>query len=204
MKAFERLDTRRPGPYSSCDIDHLHDNDGLWTTKGSTSTTMASADTPADSLRRSLVEELTAYAPSRQMHLLRHWPGGRMSLVHLNVLFVLSAEGPLPMNRLAELLDVSQASATGIVDRMEQRGLVVRERDEEDRRVVRVALSPQGEGLFAGIADERRDRLTRLLGSLADDDAAALLQGLRAMRRAREAMLDQTVQMPSASTETPR
>jgi DNA-binding MarR family transcriptional regulator len=155
-------------------------------------------------LRNALIEELTAYAPARQMHLLRHWPGGKMSLVHLNVLFVLSGEGPLPMNRLAELLDVSQASATGIVDRMEQRGLVSRERDEDDRRVVRVVLSAQGEALIAGIAAERRDHLARLLDALPEDDASALLRGLRAMRRARQALFDQNPSMPIANSEAPR
>jgi DNA-binding MarR family transcriptional regulator len=159
--------------------------------------------TPAD-LRHALLDELTAYAPARQMSLMRHWPAGRMSLVHLNVLFVLSGEGPLPMNRLAELLDVSQASATGIVDRMEQRGLVTRERDEEDRRVVRVVLSAQGEGLIAGIAAERRDKLARLLDTLAEDDAAALLQGLRAMRVARETLFHATPSTPNSNSEAPR
>lgn len=151
-------------------------------------------------LRRALLDELTAYAPARQLHLLRHWPGGRLSLVHLNVLFALSGEGPVPMSRLAELLDVSQASATGIVDRMEQRGLVARGRADEDRRVVLVSLSPQGEGLIANLADDRRDRLARLLDALADDDATALLQGLRALHRAREARIDPR---RSASPDSP-
>jgi DNA-binding MarR family transcriptional regulator len=167
---------------------------------------MAHPDLPPTStdLRHALLEELTAYEPAKQMHLLRHWPGGRMSLVHLNVLFVLSGEGPLPMNRLADLLDVSQASATGIVDRMEQRGLVARERDGEDRRIVRVALSAQGDGLIAGIAAERRDKLAHLLETLAEDDAAALLQGLRAMRVAREALFHATTSTPNASSEATR
>ncbi|HEY4753804.1 MAG TPA: MarR family transcriptional regulator, partial [Candidatus Limnocylindrales bacterium] len=154
-------------------------------------------------LRVALIDELTSYTPTRQMHLMRHWPGGRMSLVHLNVLFVLSAEGPLPMNRLAEVLDVSQASATGIVDRMEQRGLVTRERDDDDRRVVRVTLTPQGAGLISGLAAEQRDKLGRLLDTLADDDAAALLQGLRAMRLARQALRHHT-EHATTLTEAPR
>jgi DNA-binding MarR family transcriptional regulator len=155
---------------------------------------------PAPSVRQLLVDELTAVTPERHLHQMRHWPGGRMSLVHLNVLFVLSGEGPLPMNRLAELLDVSQASATGIVDRMEQRGLVARERDAEDRRVVHVVLKPQGEGLIASLASERRDKLLCLLDALADDDAAALLRGLRAMRQAREGLFPKT---PSTSPDSP-
>lgn len=158
----------------------------------------------APDLRQALLDELAAASPERHLHLMRHWPGGRLSLVHFNVLFLLSGEGPLPMNRLAELLDVSQASATGIVDRMEQRGLVTRERDAEDRRVVRVVLTPQGETLIATVAAERRDKLASLLDTLADDDAAALLQGLRALRRARDAMFAKASSMPADSPEASR
>ena len=159
---------------------------------------------PAPDLRQSLIDEITSVMPERHLHQMRHWPGGRMSLVHLNVLFVLSGEGPLPMNRLAELLDVSQASATGIVDRMEQRGLVARKRDAEDRRVIHVVLTPQGEGLIATVASERRDKLVRLLDALSDDDAAALLQGMRAMRQAREALFHNLPSTPPDSSEAPR
>jgi DNA-binding MarR family transcriptional regulator len=159
---------------------------------------------PTPEIRQSLIDEFAAVAPERHLPEMRHWPGGRMSLVHLNVLFVLSREGPLPMNRLAELLDVSQASATGIVDRMEQRGLVARERDAEDRRVVRVILTPQGDGLMASVASERRDKLVCLLDALADDDAAALLQGLRAMRHARETLFPRALSTSPVSSEGPR
>jgi DNA-binding MarR family transcriptional regulator len=138
-------------------------------------------------IRTQLLEELNAFAPARQMHAMRHWPAGRLSLIHLNVLIVLNAEGPLPMRGLAEALDVSQASATGIVDRMEQRGLVTRERDAEDRRVVRVLPSETGRNLIDGVADQRRDHLARLLDGLSDEEARGFLLGLRAMHRAREA-----------------
>ena len=47
------------------------------------------------------------------------------------------------MSRLAELLDVSLSNATGIVDRMEERGLVERVRVPDDRRVVLVRIGPQ-------------------------------------------------------------
>ena len=163
---------------------------------------MTAPDAPAGTeLRRQLLDELTSYAPARQMHAMRHWPAGKLSLVHLNVLFVLAGDGALPMNRLAEMLDVSQASATGIVDRMEQRGLVTRERDAEDRRIVRVVLTDEGRNLIDGVASERRDHLARLLDALADEDAAALLQGMRAMRHARE-VLDRQITHPEP--ETPR
>lgn len=142
--------------------------------------------TPRAGLRDAVLEELAAHSPAAAMRYMRHWPGGRLSLVHLNVMTVLEADGPLPMRALAESLDVSQASATGIVDRMEQRGLVERQRGEADRRVIRVALTAQGRRLIAGMAAERRDHLARILDLLSDAELDGLLLGTRALRRARE------------------
>src|SRR4029078_3959677 len=98
----------------------------------------------------------------------------------------LSADGDLPMSQLAEALDVSQASATGIVDRMEQRGLVSRQRDEEDRRVTRVHLTDRGRQVIERLGAERRDRLSKLLDQLTDEELQAFLIGSRGIRRARE------------------
>ena len=54
------------------------------------------------------------------------------------------------MSRLAELLDVSFSNATGIVDRMAERGLVERVRVPDDRRVVLVRIGRQGHGRTGG------------------------------------------------------
>jgi DNA-binding MarR family transcriptional regulator len=133
-----------------------------------------------------LLDELAAHTPSGVMRHLRRWPSGPLSLVHLHVLAVLDEEGPIPMRALAESLDVSQASATGIVDRMEQRGLVERRREDEDRRVIRVASTAAGRDLLAGIAAQRRGHFAAVLEELTDDELGALLLGSRALHRARE------------------
>ncbi len=133
-----------------------------------------------------LLNELGSHSPADAMRAMRHWPGGRLSLVHLNILFLLEHDGPLPMRGLAEAMDVSQASATGIVDRMEQRGLVERQRDEEDRRVVRVAVTDEGRNLIAGMVAQRRDRMAQVLETFTDAELSGFLLGSRAMRRARE------------------
>jgi DNA-binding MarR family transcriptional regulator len=137
-------------------------------------------------LREELLDELFANAPGKALLFMRRWPGGALSLVHLNVMTILSADGDLPMSQLAEALDVSQASATGIVDRMEQRGLVSRQRDEEDRRVTRVHLTDRGRQVIERLGAERRDKLSKLLDQLTDEELQAFLIGSRAMRRARE------------------
>ncbi len=132
-----------------------------------------------------LLEEFAAHSPAAAMRHMRQWPGGALSLVHVNVLAVLDIDGPMPMGGLAEALDVSQASATGIVDRMEQRGLVERRRIDDDRRVVRVALTDEGRRLIAGMAAERRDHLSAMLETLTDAELEGFLLGTRALHRAR-------------------
>ena len=61
------------------------------------------------------------------------------------------------MGDLAEELDVSVASATGIVDRMEQRGLVERRHGPDDRRVVMVDLTATGGRHVSATCGEHRD-----------------------------------------------
>jgi DNA-binding MarR family transcriptional regulator len=146
----------------------------------------SSLPTDRADLQQDLLEELAAQSPAAAMRHMRHWPGGALSLVHLNVLAVLEDDGPLAMRGIAETLDVSQASATGIVDRMEQRGLVERRRAEDDRRVIRVALTDQGRNLVAGMATERREHLAMMLDHLTDDELRGFLAGARALHRARE------------------
>jgi DNA-binding MarR family transcriptional regulator len=135
-----------------------------------------------------LLRELSDWKPRDRIGAFRRWLSGSLSIVHLHVLTVLEADGPLAMGRLAEALDVSVASATGIVDRMEQRGLVERRDDENDRRVVHVHSTDAGRHVFSDLDEHRRRGLTRLLARLTDDELTAFLTGLRAMRAAREAL----------------
>ncbi len=148
-------------------------------------------------LKARTLDELTRHAPAGFMRSISRWSAGRVSLVHLHVLMLLVDDGRLPMWALAEALGVSRASATGIVDRMEQRGLVERQRDADDRRVVNVALTDAGRQLIAGIATERRGRLAMLLDDLGDEELRGLMRGSRALRKARERMLKR------ASTDAP-
>src|SRR4051794_11294766 len=85
-----------------------------------------------------VVDELTMWNPREFIAAFQRWHQGAVSLVHLNVLMLLEVTGPMPMGRLAEQLDISVASITGVIDRMEAHGLVERRRDTEDRRVVLV------------------------------------------------------------------
>ena len=131
---------------------------------------------------------MTSWTPRERIGMFRMWLRGSLSIVHLHVLTVLEADGPLSMGKLAEALDVSVASATGIVDRMEQRGLVERRDDEADRRVVHVYPTDAGIGVFREVEEQRRVGLARVLARMSGRDQKAFLIGLRGMRKARESL----------------
>ena len=136
-----------------------------------------------------ILEEMTAWRPKERASAFRQWVRGSLSLVHLHVLTVLEADGPLAMSKLAEALDVSVASATGIVDRMEDRGLVERRREPDDRRVILVHPTERGNAVFRDLAEQRRGHLRTLLEGMREDELAAFLVGLQGLRRVREATL---------------
>lgn len=131
------------------------------------------------------MKELGAWNPRERMGMFRRWLQGSLSIIQLHVLTVLEGEGPISMSRLADALDVSVASATGIVDRMEQRGLVERRHAETDRRVVLVHATRAGEEIFSELELHRRMMLKEVLSRLTNEELKSCLVGMRAMARAR-------------------
>jgi DNA-binding MarR family transcriptional regulator len=106
-----------------------------------------------------------------------------LSTTHLHVLSVLEGQGEMTMSRLAELLSVTQSNVTGLIDRLEERGLVERERDRADRRVYIVRLSEGGRRQLADIQMIREELLQTLLAPLDLDELRCLERAFALIRR---------------------
>lgn len=100
-----------------------------------------------------------------------------------NVLRILRGENrPLPCLEIAERMIQVVPAMTGLLDRLEKLGLVVRQRCMEDRRVVYVSLTPQGAEVLDRL-DEPVELLHRqLLGHLTAGELATLSQLLEKAR----------------------
>ena len=70
---------------------------------------------------------------------------------------LLQLETPLPMRHLAAILGCDNSNITGLVDRLETRGLVSRQPSPDDRRVRHIVLTPAGRRL----RDQLLDRVGR-------------------------------------------
>lgn len=96
--------------------------------------------------------------------------------------------GGASMSQIAGDTLQSPSTLTGIVDRLIERGLVERRRDEGDRRRVRVHPTPAGRELLRGIRLARRQNLAE---ALRDAPPEQLEQTIRALNRLLKALADQ-------------
>ena len=91
---------------------------------------------------------------------------------------VLHDDGPLTTSALAKLVHLSNSTIVGILDRMEQKGWVVRERSTGDRRVVLVDLTQAGESFLAEAPGLLQDRLAQGLRELPEKEQLRIAQSL--------------------------
>jgi DNA-binding MarR family transcriptional regulator len=100
-------------------------------------------------------------------------------------LLCMLTEGPRGMGELAGLLGVEKAAVTGLVDRVEQRGLVERAAVPEDRRALRVRLTPVGQQQAVAVHGEVCDQLDGLAAELPPPDRERLRRSVARMTSVR-------------------
>src|SRR6185436_20285294 len=77
----------------------------------------------------------------------------QLSPAQCHVLHLIEPGRPIPMGQLAETLACDASNVTGLVDRLEARGLVRRRPSAEDRRVKVLALTPSGARVRARLVE---------------------------------------------------
>ena len=90
-------------------------------------------------------------------------------------LLMLQRHGQRTMSELAELLGAPLSTASGIGERLAQRGLVQRQRRPKDRRVVVVRLTRKGETAAGKLRQQVEGLMRRVAGALTEEEQAQLL-----------------------------
>ena len=88
------------------------------------------------------------------------------------------AGGGVPMTEIAGRILASKSGLTRVIDRMEQAGLVRRERPPDDRRVVLVHMTPEGDAALQASRAVHRDGIRRHFTEHLDADDLARLQAM--------------------------
>jgi DNA-binding MarR family transcriptional regulator len=101
-----------------------------------------------------------------------------LSPPQVRALGVLDPDRPVPMSELAEALHCDNSNVTGIVDRLEDRGLVERRSAAHDRRVKMLAVTARGAEIRERLA-ERLEEAPEPLARLSPEDQRALRDIMR-------------------------
>ncbi len=86
-------------------------------------------------------------------------------------------------SELAALLGVTPGNLTGILDRLEQEGLLSRERGKTDRRSLQVRITPAGEALMSRAVPEMHQHLRQLFTTLDADEVTQMKALLERLER---------------------
>ncbi len=108
---------------------------------------------------------------------------GRITMPQLVILELLNKKGTLIMSELAGSLSITTSAVTGLIDRMIKANLVMRSRDEKDRRIVKVTLIPKGRQVIENILRERKKVLLDIFGKFTQNERQQYLKIIEKMYR---------------------
>lgn len=103
-----------------------------------------------------------------------------VTLPQYRVLVVLASRGPQRVGDLATGLGVDRSTATRMCDRLVRKRLVTRRRAQDDRRTVRISLTPSGVELVAEVSRRRRSEISTILKRMPAADRGSVVRALRA------------------------
>ena len=109
-----------------------------------------------------------------------------ISMAQLHILYTLQRGGEMPMSRLAEVLHVSLSNATGLIDRIEERGFVERTRVPEDRRVVVIRVTDAGRRMLDEVDAISSELLRSVFARIGRTQLAGVGRAIAELRRALE------------------
>ena len=106
-----------------------------------------------------------------------------LTLAQFGVLAQLQAQPDISQQALADWLFVTKGNMVGLLNRLEDRGLVRRRSDPKDGRTHVVCLTEQGAALAAQVVPEHEALVTECMGVIAPEEQRALHQLLHTLDR---------------------
>jgi len=130
-------------------------------------------------LQQQLGYALRQYAPEAWMDL-------SLTIGQLKSLIFIDFEGSTNLRKLATALRVTPPNMTAIVDRLVGQGLVSRQDNPEDRRMLILRTTDEGKALLAKLRERRISLMSGILTQLSLEELSALAQGFTALSKAAE------------------
>ena len=115
-----------------------------------------------------------------------------LGLSDFGVLELLLHKGPLPVNALGPLVDLTPGSISIAVDRLVAKGLVSRVESAEDRRVRIVSLTSQGKDLIVAAFRKHSGQMKRVFSELSAEELRSLEASLKKVGKRAAALMEES------------
>lgn len=107
--------------------------------------------------------------------------GLQLSRTQLEILMILAQQSIRTTGELAHQLFLTQSAITQTVDTLVRRQLIERHDDEEDRRIVRLQLSPSGQEITSRVSAQKRESMKAMLATFSETEAQVLIAAIEKM-----------------------
>ncbi len=114
------------------------------------------------------------------------WRELDVPLAQLKSLFIIANREDTNFRMLAQELGVTSGNVTGIIDRLVEQGLVSRNPDPEDRRVIRLEATDKGRDLLTNLTESQTKHMAHILTRMSLEELLSLSRGLSGLIRAVE------------------
>lgn len=105
------------------------------------------------------------------------------TLPQLSVIAMLEKHGEQKVSELSLKMGLSDSTVSGILDRLEQKEIIKRERTKDDRRVVKISLTGKSKEFCNDFRRKREEYFTRLLKNLSEQEIKDIIKGLEILNR---------------------
>ena len=148
------------------------------TIQSSTDLQETTAKEPLLAVLRELAQAYHAFAAYSAAHVRQLG----LTSAQFDVIATLGNTQGMPLTQLAQKTLITKGTLTGIIDRLEEKGLVCREVPVGDRRSFLAVLTPAGEALFAQVFPAHIAYLSRVFANVDAGDLEQVRRTLRALR----------------------
>jgi MarR family transcriptional regulator, organic hydroperoxide resistance regulator len=113
-------------------------------------------------------------------HAFKHWMTLNLSTTQVKSLFCIVENESISSKKLADMLEVTPANVTGIVDKLIEQGLVRRVENSQDRRVGFLESTDAGKKLIENLEQMATEHSTKMLSGLNEEELSHLYLGMAA------------------------
>ena len=118
--------------------------------------------------------------------------GTGLGLSDFGVLEALLHKGPLPVNTIGPIVDLTPGSISIAVDRLFAKGLVSRVESTEDRRVRIIALTQRGKDLIVPAFRKHAGQMKKVFSELSPEELRVLEEALKKAGKRAETLMERT------------